>query len=80
VMSFVIGRGSRAVAVGLLLGCLGAMGTTRVLTRMLYEIQPLDVPTFAGVAVTLTVFALVGNYIPARRATKVDPMESVRSD
>jgi predicted permease len=79
-VGFVIGRGGRSIAVGLALGVLGAAAATRLLTRLLYEVKPLDLPTFVGVAGLLTAFALLASYLPARRAAKVDPMESVRCD
>jgi putative ABC transport system permease protein len=80
VLSFVMRRSSRAVALGLVLGLLGALATTRVLTRLLYLIKPLDIPTFLAVGLLLALFAWVGSYLPARRAATVDPMESVRCD
>jgi predicted permease len=80
VLSFVMRRSSRLVVVGLLIGVLGALAATRVLERLLYEVKPLDAPTFVGVGVTLALFAWIGSYLPARRAAAVDPMESVRCD
>lgn len=80
VFSLFLRRSGRAVAIGLALGFAGALAATRVLTRLLYEVKPTDAPTFAAVAVLLAGFALAGSYIPARRAARVDPMESVRCD
>jgi ABC-type lipoprotein release transport system permease subunit len=68
------------VAVGLLLGVLGALAATRVLTRLLYEVKPLDVPTFVAVGLTLALFAWIGSYLPARRAAAVNPVETVRCE
>ena len=80
VLGFVLRRSSHALALGLILGLAGAVATTRVLTRLLYEVKPTDGPTFAAVAVILAVFGLCGSYIPASRAARVDPMESVRCE
>jgi ABC-type lipoprotein release transport system permease subunit len=73
-------RSSRAVALGLVLGVLCALAATRVLKRLLYEVKPLDVPTFVAVGLTLALSAWIGSYLPARRAATVDPMESVRCE
>jgi ABC-type antimicrobial peptide transport system permease subunit len=80
VLGFVLRRSGRAVALGLALGLMGATAATRVLTRLLYEVKPTDAPTFIAVALVLGGFGMAGSYIPAWRASKVDPVESVRCD
>lgn len=80
VLGFVLSRSGRALALGLVLGFLGAAATTRVLTRLLYEVKSTDAPTFAAVVLILGGFGMAGSYIPAWRAAKVDPVESVRCD
>jgi putative ABC transport system permease protein len=80
VLGFVLSRSGRALALGLVLGLVGAVAATRVLTRLLYEVKPRDVPTFLAVALILGVSGMVASYIPACRAAKVDPIESVRCD
>jgi predicted permease len=65
---------------GILLGTLLAAGFTRLMGKMLFEVRPLDPPAFAAAAAVLTAFAFVACYIPARRATRVDPLETLRTD
>ena len=66
------------VIVGLGLGLIGAVIFTRVLRTFLFEVEPLDPLTFASVSVFLAGIALLASYIPARRATKIDPMSALR--
>jgi len=80
VLGFVLRRSAGAVALGLILGFLGAAATTRLLTHLLYEIRPMDAPTFGVVMLLLAGFGTAASYVPALRAASVDPVESVRCD
>lgn len=56
------------------------MGLTRFLRNLLYEVKPADPATFAGVALLFFVVVLAASYIPARRATRIDPVVALRAD
>ena len=68
----------RRVAAGVGLGLLAALGVTRALTAMLFEVAPYDATTFVATALLLVAVALLATWVPARRATKVDPMVALR--
>lgn len=78
VLKLVVGEGLRLALAGVALGVLGALGLTRFMSSLLYGVRPADPTTFVEVAVLLTLVALLASYIPARRATKVDPMVALR--
>jgi len=74
-----VGRqGLVLVALGIVFGIVAAMGVTRSLGSLLYGVQPSDPITFFGVCALLTIVGLAACYIPARRATRVDPMVALR--
>jgi ABC-type antimicrobial peptide transport system permease subunit len=77
-LALIIGEGARLTAVGLAIGTIAALGLTRVISSLLYGIQPTDVVSFAGAALVLTASALLACYIPAHRAIHVDPVIALR--
>jgi predicted permease len=78
VVRLVLKQASWLVVVGLFLGLGGALALTRTLAHLLYEIEPSDPLTFLAVSVLLVLTALLACYVPARRATRIDPMRALR--
>lgn len=78
VMRLVMAQGARAALTGIGIGVVGALGLTRFLASLLYGVTPTDPLTFVAVALLLLAVALLASYIPARRATKVDPVVALR--
>ena len=78
VVRLVLGQGLALVGAGLALGIAGALGATRALRTLLFEVAPHDAATYAAVAALLTLVALLACWIPARRATRIDPMVALR--
>jgi predicted permease len=78
VLRLVLERGLLLAAVGVGIGLAAAAGLTRYLESLLYGIRPVDWPTYLGVAILLLLVALLACWIPARRATRVDPMIALR--
>jgi predicted lysophospholipase L1 biosynthesis ABC-type transport system permease subunit len=76
----VVRHGAIVAAIGTILGIAGAIALTRTLAHLLYEIAPTDGVTFAAVAGLLVFVTLAGSYVPARRAAKIDPVASLRSE
>jgi putative ABC transport system permease protein len=74
----VIGQGMRMTAIGIVVGLAGAMGLAQVLKGILFGVSATDWTTFTGVTLLLAGVSLLACYIPARRATKVDPMVALR--
>jgi predicted permease len=78
VMSLVVGRGMRVVLVGALIGTAGAVALTRLMSSIIYGVRASDPTTFLVVAVFLIATAFIACWIPARRATRVDPLSAMR--
>jgi ABC-type antimicrobial peptide transport system permease subunit len=70
----------RLVLMGIVIGSAGAFALTRWMKSLLFEVSTTDSLTFIMTALLLTAIALLACYIPARRATKVDPMVALRTD
>ncbi len=67
-------------AIGAICGLAAALGLTRLMRSLLFEVSPADPLTYAGASAALVLAATIGSYIPARRATRVDPMEALRAE
>ena len=73
-----VSHGLRLVAIGIAIGVGAAAGLTRLLRTLLFEVSPLDPLTFTAVSIGLVVVALLASYLPARRATAVDPVQALK--
>jgi predicted permease len=78
VMRLILAQAMRPVAMGVALGLTASAGASRVLANLLYGVSPLDPVVFGGVALFLSVVALLAGFVPAQRAARVDPMMALR--
>ena len=70
----------RLVLASIAIGLVGSLLVTRLMAGLLYHVRPADPLTFAGIGLLLTLVALLACYLPARRATRVDPALALRSE
>ena len=80
IVAMVVGQGLRLALVGIAVGILGAFALSRILARFLYGVDASDPLTYVTVAGLLLAVALVASYIPAHRATRIDPMSALRAE
>jgi putative ABC transport system permease protein len=80
VFRIVVGQGLMTTAIGVTIGILVALGLTRTIESLLFDVTPNDPVTFAAVVAVLTSVAIAACYLPARRATDVDPIEALRQE
>jgi putative ABC transport system permease protein len=78
VLAMILGQGARLAGLGVAIGLLAALAVTRIMASFLYGVRATDPITFAGVTLLLIVVALLACYLPARRATRVDPLIAIR--
>jgi putative ABC transport system permease protein len=79
-LAMILGQGMTLVVIGLGIGLASALGLTRLMKTLLFEVQPTDPPTFAAVSLVLGAAALLACYVPARRALRIDPLRALRSE
>lgn len=80
VRRMVVAQGARVVALGVAIGLLAALAATRALAGLLYGVAAVDGPTFVAMAALMLAIGGLAAYLPARRASRVDPCESLRGD
>ena len=80
VLAQVVGEGMRVAAAGGALGAVGVLATSRAVAALLFGVHTTDPPTLVGVVVVLGIVALLACYVPARRATRADPLRALRSE
>ena len=80
VLRMLLRQGLGSVVIGLLAGLVGAFGLSRLVSGLLFGVAPTDPFCFAGSAIVLVAVALVAWFLPARRATGIDPMLALRTE
>jgi putative ABC transport system permease protein len=80
IAGMVLRQSGAVVAAGLAVGLLGALALTRVMTSLLFEVSPMDPLTYAGVTVFLAAIAAIATWLPARRASRLDPVMALRTE
>ncbi len=80
IFSLIAGQGMRSIMLGIVVGLCGAAALSHLLISLLFEVQPLDIATYAAVSLTIILTALVSCYVPIRRALRIDPASALREE
>jgi putative ABC transport system permease protein len=80
VLRLILAQGARLTGIGLGAGLVTAIAVTRLLRTLLLDVSPTDIPTIAGVSALLASVAILASFIPAHRATRVDPIMAIRHE
>ncbi len=80
VFRLVLGQGAALAGIGIVLGIGGAWATSRFLESFLFSVKPVDAGTYSGIALLMACIAILASYVPARRATAVDPIVALRQE
>jgi ABC-type antimicrobial peptide transport system permease subunit len=76
----VVSQGTKVVAVGVVLGVVAAVASTRLLGTLLFDVKAVEPVVFAAMSATMIGVGILASYMPARRASSVDPIEALRND
>ena len=79
VLRLVISRGLRLTTAGIVIGAVAALMLTRLMSNLLYKVSPRDPVAFGSALIVLTAVALIACFLPARRATRIDPVQALRN-
>ena len=80
ILNLVVGEGLRLSAAGIAFGLIGAAAIARVMASMLVGVNPTDPITFAAIVVLFALIAVIASWLPARRASRLDPMHAIREE
>jgi ABC-type antimicrobial peptide transport system permease subunit len=80
VQRMVVFQGARVVFIGVAIGITVALASTKALSTLLFGVAPLDIMTFVAMSLSMVAVGMLASYVPARRASQVDPIESLRGD
>jgi ABC-type antimicrobial peptide transport system permease subunit len=80
VLRLVLGQSALTTGVGLAIGLLGALAVTRLMTGLLFDVQPSDPVALAGALAVLAVVAFFASWVPGRAAASVEPLQAMRTD
>ena len=80
VLKLIVKSGMSLATIGVVIGLVGAFAITRLMSSLLFGVSPTDIATFGLVSVGLLMVAFLACYLPARRATKVDPLVALRDE
>ena len=80
VRRMVVSQGAKVVLVGTTVGIAAALASTRLLDALLYDVNAVDPVVFVAMSMTMIGIGMLASYVPARRASNVDPIESLRND
>lgn len=80
ILRLILAHGMKMAISGVVVGLIAAFALTRLMSTMLFGVRPTDPATFAIIAFVLLIVALLACYLPARRATKVDPLNALRTE
>jgi putative ABC transport system permease protein len=80
VRRLVVSQGAKVVLIGTVVGVAAALASTRLLDALLYEVSAVDPVVFVAMSIMMIGIGMLASYVPARRASSVDPIESLRTD